>query len=1812
MADTLGAPSAIQVMAAQPQTPADNTPVPVSTPKSADAFMNPAPEAEQGGGFMDKPTANGFSPAPDAENKPPQSPQPQKGKDPATDSGHQGADTYNKMLDAGAPADQVQAWKAKTKQSMLDAGAPPDQVDQYWGDVKAPTTAMETTAANPGVANATPEEKARLASGSLDSLAAGLQMSVSGLAVRRAQPNVVMGDTSSWWDKLLYQGAETVGDLPVSIPAMFGGAAAGAAVGSAVPGVGTAIGAAAGGGAAFNAVPEAIRGTYLTYLQHPDGPKNFHDFLQEYGPVAASTAKATVLGAVGSLAGIPAGKIGAAVASGTAKVGVGALGSSVVGEAANLATQTTAQATAQAALDGRMPNQDDFISAGTMIAGMHVAGKGISAVKGAVQRPVFSRPAEQASANVATIYKATGVPPVEAARMASGDYAIEGEVLGPTSSKGFVNTPALDAYRKAEPEPYVYKDEEFPGNGKSNAWGEGIRFVLKSEGGKTVDTGGVTNFGISAKGNPELSAEQIDNLTKDQAANIYKTKYWNAIGADDLPEQMKVAAFDAAVNQGVGWTKAALKESGGDISRFMDLRRQHYGNLVAEDPEKYGKYAKGWENRLENLEGYLKLPHPEAIVDAKLGMTGFNIDHASPDPGPEVRVSNLTPHDWSDYLNEGKVVPGMAEKVLSDGTRVPDPEEIGSHLKAFGREAGIQFHVQEEPSFEESTKATKGYQSTEAVGPQYVGYNGEKVGGHVIIGGDPEENLQRWMGVSRSAILYHEIGHALHHSELNDTRLYPGASDDAIREEMIATSKRFRPKLWDQQPDYNMKNDELFADNIAQYLSHPADRESAMPLFKAQFGDKLDKYVDIVNRTLPVHDKGGWDFAPEFEGDKGNGQGGKPPAKPPGPGPQATPPGKPPRVPNLRMKKSMDTISDEFHDQIGGLEKKGIPDWLNPKVFWRGMHGVLSSASAVDKVADMDKSKEATFEGMLRDTYRSGNRALLMARKGWVDPITKTMYKVGPDTGTGTHHPEADASIEKAMRQVKEDGGNYKDFITYRLAKNTINRAAKGNDTGFDLQDAMDFASDKGNQARYERGLDTLQSVNHGLLRYLRDSDMLSDEHMETLRQSEPNYININRIIDPHWTPPASRLGSAFSIRNRVKSLGAGGKSMIMDPTSNDWSNMVAKVKSADVNRARRWITDYASKDPRIAEALRLSYKGGVKVSDEEGKQMLGTLHDSNGTQINMEEAMKDPTVQTGLAMRKFSGLRSKGDFLVFRKGVPEMWHTDNADIADLFNAEPGTPDDPIQTFMRKALGLVYKGIFAAPVQAVRTIGHVSIENSVFSNDGSFRAPFVDLFHGMVSSITKDVDWERYMANGGLTHFVNDPKGGPLNEMVMKTFHDSSALDKLSNRMRNPLDGFMNTLNLLETASKIGRMKHLESKGFSTGEAVNVAMRGMDPQEPLINPTLNNWGKLTAFFRVGIKDVTQVTRSLSEDPLPTMLKIMGMATATAALWSLNKVADQNLPPDQRSDQIPEWVRSTSWYTPPILGHRIYLPMPYVGGAFFGNGVRMILDDMFGSPQNHVNVGEAAGEILSRISPPTPMVQFVTPLIENEANYSFFLHRNLVPQSLQDASGNGYMQYSPSTSMAARALSRVMGSPGANIMNVSPIYIDNLARGWLGTTFYNGLRAIGNVATSHAEPDWGKAISTNPFLGAFVHQSNPWEVASINKFYDLTGAVLSTERAATLAKQRGDELSASDAARNTLMSGGMTTMYSRVRQARKIASHMYQVVSAIGDTPTISEQDAVAGAKGMTASDKQTRIKDIMTQMINMTNAINPDLEKAMK
>lgn len=154
-----------------------------------------------------------------------------------------------------------------------------------------------------------------------------------------------------------------------------------------------------------------------------------------------------------------------------------------------------------------------------------------------------------------------------------------------------------------------------------------LAVMLDKEGGFSddpKDRGGPTQMGITLAtladwrecAPASLTADDVRNLTRREAAEIYRARYWLPMRCNDLPHGIDLMVFDFGVNAGprtsvkllqraagvvddgsVGpRTLAAVKAAGGLIDALVEARLAHYRSLA-----NYATFGNGWTNRTRQV-----------------------------------------------------------------------------------------------------------------------------------------------------------------------------------------------------------------------------------------------------------------------------------------------------------------------------------------------------------------------------------------------------------------------------------------------------------------------------------------------------------------------------------------------------------------------------------------------------------------------------------------------------------------------------------------------------------------------------------------------------------------------------------------------------------------------------------------------------------------------------------------------------------------------------------------------------------------------------------------------------------------------------------------------------------------------------------------------------------------------------------------------------------------------------------------------------------------------------------------------------------
>ena len=116
-------------------------------------------------------------------------------------------------------------------------------------------------------------------------------------------------------------------------------------------------------------------------------------------------------------------------------------------------------------------------------------------------------------------------------------------------------------------------------------YADALTYLYGEEGGYTVDAGGPTRWGVTeAVARAHGYAGDMQSYPLQDASPVYKPDYWDAVRADELPEAVRFAVFDLAVNSGAHEARRILQRAAGVVDDG-DLGPQSMAAIAAENPD---------------------------------------------------------------------------------------------------------------------------------------------------------------------------------------------------------------------------------------------------------------------------------------------------------------------------------------------------------------------------------------------------------------------------------------------------------------------------------------------------------------------------------------------------------------------------------------------------------------------------------------------------------------------------------------------------------------------------------------------------------------------------------------------------------------------------------------------------------------------------------------------------------------------------------------------------------------------------------------------------------------------------------------------------------------------------------------------------------------------------------------------------------------------------------------------------------------------------------------------------------------------------
>jgi hypothetical protein len=281
-------------------------------------------------------------------------------------------------------------------------------------------------------------------------------------------------------------------------------------------------------------------------------------------------------------------------------------------------------------------------------------------------------------------------------------------------------------------------------------------------------------------------------------------------------------------------------------------------------------------------------------------------------------------------------------------------------------------------------------------------------------------------------------------------------------------------------------------------------------------------------------------------------------------------------------------------------------------------------------------------------------------------------------------------------------------------------------------------------------------------------------------------------------------------------------------------------------------------------------------------------------------------------------------------------------------------------------------------------------------------------------------------------------------------------------------------------------------------ESINFAVRGN-------SPTLNALRNMVPFLSASITSLDTVYRAATgygkspEEKAQAQKLFITRAAMMTAMCTAYAMMYQN---DDDYKKLPDYVKDNNWLIPNPFGEGhsfIKVPTPFEIGFLFKTIPEAAVRYMYGTSTGKEVVAAYAQGLANNLPggsiPPVSLIpQALKPIIETQANYSFFTGRPIEGMGDQGV---------PVAARGERAseLAKILSSAGLDKLNMSPVKIDYLIQGYMAElgTFTTGM-ASDAIYAAQGKTKPARNIEEMPFNKAFM--TNPNTSKAVADFYEL--------------------------------------------------------------------------------------------------------------
>ena len=590
---------------------------------------------------------------------------------------------------------------------------------------------------------------------------------------------------------------------------------------------------------------------------------------------------------------------------------------------------------------------------------------------------------------------------------------------------------------------------------------------------------------------------------------------------------------------------------------------------------------------------------------------------------------------------------------------------------------------------------------------------------------------------------------------------------------------------------------------------------------------------------------------------------------------------------------------------------------------------------------------------------------------------------------------------------------------------------------------------------------DEYQTYNAGLVKFMKDTGVISDAEAKIWTQNW-DYIPFYRQMDGEKTA-GPKVFSSISNISKPKEL-KGGSEELADFVETIVRNSRAAIEAGMKNEAANRVT---------RDMLRAGLAEEVKTGEETAGVDIVNVKQGGKT---VYYRVADP-----LLVESLKGLN--------------------------------LPQIPFLSFLAAPANVLRNFVTKDPGFMLANLGRDSLQAWITS--GTDMKPLIDTFKQFSKTLSNQSPEAVALARAGLTGYDFSGDVASTARQVEKELRKRTGTRTKGEKALLPLSAFWDALehgsHASDMATRAEVYKRTLERTGSEAEAFYQAMEVLNFSRKGNSAAIRVLSAIVPFFNARIQGLDVLYRSgwgeMATENADTMKK--AFAARALTLMGLSMMYWFLVSDDDEYKKLSKEERDNYWIVPAfeVNGKPFRFPIPFELGVVFKVLPERVLETAFGS-----DTGKDLKESMVRNAMSTlqfnPIPQAFLPIVENVANYSFFTGEPIVGRGMEDVAPQ--FQVNQGTSVIAKEL--------GEMLNYSPIKIDNFIRGYTGTMGTYAVQLLDAIFTTQGQPVKATMkMEQLPVIKRFFAGDS----GSVSAYYDLKGEVDEITRTMNVLERTGN-------------------------------------------------------------------------------------------